>query len=181
MPPELQSRERCPRHPFPQRKPRNRRRWRHCGSGKPELAKSGSVKPIEEGPSRRKWIALAVAEHSAAAFRCVHHAAGDRTRSRGSRSAHAAVCGFVEPLRGDAAGTGGPGLCCSAHAAKPERVHTENVVAAANGRHRNVPLFRVTQLGSSGAAVAPYQLIESRMVGPCGLEPQTSTVSKVAL
>lgn len=34
----------------------------------PKLSKSGDVKLVDEGPSRRKWIALAVAEHGAAAF-----------------------------------------------------------------------------------------------------------------
>jgi hypothetical protein len=34
----------------------------------PSLGKPGKVKLVEEAPSRRKWIALAVAEHGAAAF-----------------------------------------------------------------------------------------------------------------
>ena len=34
----------------------------------PQLGKSGRVRPAEETPSRRKWIALGIAEHSAAAF-----------------------------------------------------------------------------------------------------------------
>jgi hypothetical protein len=34
----------------------------------PSLGKPGKVKLVEEVPSRRKWLALAVAEHGAAAF-----------------------------------------------------------------------------------------------------------------
>lgn len=34
----------------------------------PKLGKTGGIKSVEEGPSRRKWIALALAEHGAAAF-----------------------------------------------------------------------------------------------------------------
>lgn len=34
----------------------------------PKLGKNGSVKGVEGMPSRREWIALAVADHSAAAF-----------------------------------------------------------------------------------------------------------------
>ena len=34
----------------------------------PKLGKSGGIRSVEAAPSRRKWIALALAEHGAAAF-----------------------------------------------------------------------------------------------------------------
>lgn len=34
----------------------------------PRISKIGPVRPVEEAPSRRKWLALTIAEHSAATF-----------------------------------------------------------------------------------------------------------------
>lgn len=34
----------------------------------PKIERNGGIRDVEEGPSRRKWIALAAAEHGAAAF-----------------------------------------------------------------------------------------------------------------